>query len=117
MRVKNSVATKKRRKKWLDAAEGTWGVNHKSYRNAKQTVIKSSQYAYRDRRNKKRDFRKLWIARINAAVRKDGYKYSSFINELHKQNIQINRKMLSELAINHPEEFSKFLKEVMKESK
>ncbi len=114
MRVKTGPTTRKRRKKWLDKAEGTWGVNHKSYRNAKQTVIKSSQYAYRDRKNKKRDFRKLWIARINAATREEGYTYSQFINQLTKKEIKINRKMLSELAINNPAEFKKLLSDVMK---
>ncbi len=113
MRVKTGPTTRQRRKRWLKKAEGTHGINHKSYRNAKQTVIKSSQYAYRDRKNKKRDFRRLWIQRINAAVRKEGYTYSQFIDQLHKKGIAINRKMLSELAIHNPEEFSKLVKDVM----
>lgn len=113
MRSASSVTTRQRRKKWLNKAEGTWGVNHSSYRNAKQTVIKASQYAYRDRKNKKRDFRKLWIARINAAVRQEGYTYSVFIAKLHEKKIELNRKMLSEFAISNPEEFKKFVHNVM----
>ncbi|MGL4647675.1 MAG: 50S ribosomal protein L20 [Mycoplasmoidaceae bacterium] len=114
MRVKTGPTTRRRRKKWLNKAEGTWGVNHKSYRNAKQTVIKASQYAYRDRKAKKRDFRKLWITRINAAVRQEGYSYSQFMNQLNKKEIKINRKMLSELAIHNPSEFKKIVNDVMK---
>lgn len=113
MRTTSWSTTRQRRKRWLKKAEGTWGVNHSSYRNAKQTVIKASQYAYRDRKNKKRDFRKLWIARINAAVRSEGYTYSKFMAQLKAKKIEINRKMLSEFAIHQPEEFKKFLHNVM----
>lgn len=113
MRVKTGPVTRQRRKRWLKKAEGTHGINHKSYRNAKQTVIKSSQYAYRDRKAKKREFRRLWIQRINAAVRKEGYTYSQFMDALNKKGISINRKMLSELAIHNPEEFKKLVKDVM----
>ena len=116
MRVKTGPTTRRRRKRWLDKAEGTRGVNHKSYRNAKQTVIKSSQYAYRDRKNKKRDFRKLWITRINAGVRAEGYTYSQFINQLNKKDIKINRKMISELAVNNEKEFKAFVHDVMKQN-
>lgn len=113
MRTTTGPVTKQRRKKWLKKAEGTWGVNHSSYRNAKQTVIKASQYAYRDRKNKKRDFRKLWINRINVSVRALGYTYSSFMAQLKVKKIDINRKMLSELAIHNPEEFKKLVHFVM----
>ncbi|MBD5445740.1 MAG: 50S ribosomal protein L20 [Malacoplasma sp.] len=113
MRVKTGSTTRQRRKRWLKDAEGFWGVNHSSYRNAKQAVIKSSQYAYRDRKNKKRDFRKLWIARINAAVRAEGHTYSKFMAQLKAKKIDINRKMLSELAIHNPEEFKKFVHNLM----
>ncbi|MGL4768646.1 MAG: 50S ribosomal protein L20 [Mycoplasmoidaceae bacterium] len=114
MRVKTGPVTRRRHKKWKKAAEGSWGVNHSSFRNAKQTVIKASQYAYRDRKNKKRVFRKLWILRINSATRELGYTYSQFINNLTKKNIEINRKMLSEMAINNPEEFKSLVDSVMK---
>lgn len=113
MRTTTGPVTKQRRKKWLKKAEGTWGVNHSSYRNAKQTVIKASQYAYRDRKNKKRDFRKLWINRINVSVRALGYTYSSFMAQLKVKKIDVNRKMLSELAIHNPEEFKKLVHFVM----
>lgn len=113
MRTTTGPVTRQRRKKWLKKAEGTWGVNHSSYRNAKQTVIKASQYAYRDRKNKKRDFRKLWINRINVSVRALGYTYSSFMAQLKVKKIDINRKMLSELAIHNSEEFKKLVHFVM----
>lgn len=114
MRVKTGPVTRRRHKKWKKAAEGTWGVNHSTYRNAKQTVIKSSQYAYRDRKNKKRTFRKLWILRINAATRELGYTYSQFINAATKKNVGVNRKMLSEMAIHNPAEFKSLVESVMK---
>ena len=114
MRVSGGKVTRRRHKRMLEKAEGTWGTRHTSYRIARQTVIRAGEYAYRDRRNKKRDFRKLWIARINAAVRAQGYTYSSFIHQLETKNIDINRKMLSELAINNPDEFKTLVDSVMK---
>ena len=114
MRVKGGYVTRQRRKRWLKRAEGSWGTRHTSFRIAKQTVIRAAQYSYNDRRKKKNDFRKLWIARINAAVRQTGFTYSQFINALKKKNISINRKMLSELAINNPKEFEELVKTVMK---
>ncbi len=114
MRVKGGSVTRQRRKKWLEQAEGSWGTRNTSFKIAKQTVVRASTYAYADRRTKKSDFRKLWIARINAAVRQEGYTYSAFMNQLKKNNIEINRKMLSELAINQPEEFKALVKSVMK---
>lgn len=114
MRVKTGPVTRRRRDKWKRAAEGTRGVNHSSYRNAKQTVIKASQYAYRDRKNKKREFRKLWIARINGATREMGVTYSQFMNAVTKKGILVNRKMLSEMAIHNPAEFKIFVETVMK---
>ncbi|MDE6473051.1 MAG: 50S ribosomal protein L20 [Ureaplasma sp.] len=113
MRATNGTATKRRHKAVLRKAEGSWGTRHASYRIAKQTIIRAGEYAYRDRKNKKRDFRKLWIARINAAVRELGFTYSKFMNKLSQLNIEINRKMLSELAINDQEVFANFVKEVM----
>ncbi len=114
MRVKGGSVTRRRHKAVLKQAEGTWGTRHTSYRIAKQTIIRAGEYAYRDRRNKKRDFRRLWIARINSAVRELGYTYSSFMHELNSKKIEINRKMLSELAINNPEEFKNLVDSVMK---
>ena len=114
MRVKGGTVTRRRHKAALKQAEGTWGTRHTSYRIAKQTIIRAGEYAYRDRKNKKRDFRRLWISRINAAVRELGYTYSAFMHELSAKNIEINRKMLSELAINNPEEFNALVESVMK---
>ena len=105
-RVKTSVTTKARHKKTLKEAKGYFGSKHRLYKTAKEQVMHSNIYAYRDRRNKKRDFRKLWITRINAACRINNISYSKFINGLNKAEIVINRKMLSELAIDAPEAFS-----------
>ena len=113
MRIKTGNITRKRHKAVLKQAEGSWGTRHTSYRIARQTIIRAGEYAYRDRKNKKRDFRRLWIARINAAVRTNGYTYSQFMHQLTAQNIQINRKMLAELAINNVEEFNKLVSQVM----
>lgn len=113
MRVKGGPVTRIRRKKWLDQAEGSWGTRHTSFKIAKQTVIRASTYAYNDRRKRKTDFRKLWITRINAAVRDLGYTYSDFMHQLKLQEVQVNRKMLSELAINNPAEFEILVKKVM----
>lgn len=117
MRIKTGNITRKRHKAVLKQAEGSWGTRHTSYRIARQTIIRAGEYAYRDRKNKKRDFRRLWIARINAAVRNSGYTYSQFMHQLTIQNIQINRKMLAELAINNVEEFNQLVTQVMKNSK
>lgn len=114
MRVKNTPATRQRRKKVKKAAEGTRGTRHTSYRVARQTNIRSGQYAFRDRKARKRDFRKLWIQRINASVKAMGYNYSTFMHNLKANNININRKMLSELAINQPSEFKSLVEKVMK---
>ncbi|WP_027121860.1 50S ribosomal protein L20 [[Mycoplasma] imitans] len=112
MRVKGGPTTRRRRKKWLKQAEGTFGTRHASYKVAKQTVIKSAKYAFRDRKNKKREFRALWIQRLNGALREMGVTYSVFINLLKQQQITINRKMLSEIAIHDHEAFKKLVKEV-----
>ncbi|MDR1234523.1 MAG: 50S ribosomal protein L20 [Mycoplasmataceae bacterium] len=114
MRVKGGQTTRQRRKATKRRVEGAWGTKHTSYKIARQTLLRSADYAYRDRKARKRDFRKLWNARINAAVRELGYNYSTFINALHKAKIAINRKMLSELAINNPEEFKTLVEKVMK---
>ncbi len=98
-RVKGAMMTRKRRNKVLKLAKGYWGSKSKHFKMAKEAVMKSGNYAFRDRRAKKRDFRKLWITRISAAVKPYGINYSRFMNGLKKAGIDMNRKMLSELAI------------------
>jgi len=110
VRVKNSVATRARRKKVLKKASGYFGSKHRLYKTAHEQVMHSERYAYRDRKQKKREFRKLWIARINAECRNNGISYSKFINGLNKAGVEINRKMLSELAIYDKEAFSDLVK-------
>lgn len=114
MRVKGGIVTRRRRKRWLKLAKGYWGHKSIGFKVAKQQVVKSWTYAFRDRKQVKRNFRKLWIARINAAVRHEGMTYSRFISGLKKSNIELNRKMLSELAIHNPDIFNKIVKEVEK---
>lgn len=114
-RIKRGVNAKKRHKKILKQAKGYFGAKSKLFRPANQAVMKSLNYAYIGRKLRKRDFRKLWIARINAAARLNGMSYSRFINGLKKANIEINRKMLSEMAIHDAEGFSKLV-EIAKEA-
>jgi len=104
-RVKRGVTARSRHKKVLDKAKGYYGARSKVFRVAKQAVIKAGQYAYRDRRQRKRDFRALWITRINAAARLHGLSYSRFINGLHKAQIDIDRKVLADIAVHDPEAF------------
>ncbi|AKA49919.1 50S ribosomal protein L20 [Mycoplasmopsis gallinacea] len=104
-RVKGGTVTRARRKKWLKLAKGYFGHKSIGYKVAKQAVVKSWTYAFRDRKQVKRNFRKLWIARINAATRAEGMSYSRFISGLKSANVVVNRKMLSELAINEPKTF------------
>ena len=108
-RVKRGVNTKKRHKKVLKQAKGYYGAKSKLFKPANQAVMKSLNYAYIGRRLRKRDFRKMWIARINAATRQNGLSYSKFINGLKKAEIEVNRKMLSEMAIHDEEGFSKLV--------
>jgi large subunit ribosomal protein L20 len=108
-RVKRGNKARKRRKKVLKQAKGYFGSRSKLYRPANQAVMKSLHYAYRDRRNKKRNFRKLWITRINAAARNNGLSYSRFINGLKKAAIEIDRKMMADLAVNDKSAFSKLV--------
>ena len=109
-RVKNGAVTKARHKKVLKQAKGYFGSKHRLYKSAKEQLMHSGQYAYRDRKQKKRDFRKLWITRINAACRENGVSYSRFIEGLNKAGVEVNRKMLSEIAINDPKMFAEFVK-------
>jgi large subunit ribosomal protein L20 len=105
-RIKGALATRKRRNKTLKLAKGYWGGKSRLFKTAKEAVMKSGQYAYVGRKLKKRDFRRLWIARINAAARLNGLSYSTFMNGLKKAGIEINRKMLSEIAIHDPKSFT-----------
>lgn len=98
-RVKRGVVARRRHKKVLDRAKGYYGARRKVFRVAKQAVIKAGQYAYRDRRQRKRDFRSLWIVRINAAAREHGLSYSRFINGLKRAEIDLDRKVLADLAV------------------
>ena len=104
-RVKRGVTSKAKHKKVLKAVKGQWGRRKNTIRVAKQAMEKSMQYAYRDRRNKKRDIKSLWIQRINAGVRAEGMTYSKFINGLSKSGIAIDRKILAEIAYDSPEAF------------
>ena len=115
-RVKSGVQTKRRHKKILKEASGYFGSKHRLYKSAKEQLMHSSVYAYRDRRQKKREFRKLWITRINAACRQNDISYSRFIEGLNKAGVEVNRKMLSEIAINDMDAF-KELVEVAKTGK
>lgn len=108
----NAVASRKRRKKILKAAKGYWGARSKVYTVAKNAVEKAMQYAFIDRRAKKRAFRRLWIARINAGTRQHGMTYSKFIHALSKNDISLNRKVLADLAMNHPAQFKSIIDKV-----
>jgi large subunit ribosomal protein L20 len=105
-RVKRSVAAHKKRRKTLEQAKGYWGLKKSSYRRAKEQLIKSGTYAYRDRRAKKREFRRLWITRINAGAREQGMSYNQLIHGLKLAEIEIDRKMLADLAVREPEVFA-----------
>ena len=111
-RVKGAMHTRKRRKKILKLAKGYRGAKSKRFKTANQAVMKSLTYAYRDRKQKKRNFRQLWIARINAAARMNGISYSKFMNGLKKNGIEINRKMLAEIAVSDPAAFTKLVEKV-----
>ena len=105
-RVKGAMMTRKRRNKTLKLAKGYFGAKSKHFKKAKQAVMKSGQYAYIGRKQKKRDFRKLWITRISAAAKMNGMNYSTFMNGVNKAGINLNRKMLSEIAISDPAGFT-----------
>lgn len=108
----NAVASRKRRKKILKAARGYFGARSNVYTVAKNAVEKGLVYAYRDRKNKKRAFRSLWIARINAGTRQHGMSYSRFMHALNQSEISLNRKVLADLAMNHPETFKSIVDSV-----
>ncbi len=114
-RVKRSVSAKKKRRTILTKAKGYYGAKSRSYRVAKEQVQHSLQYVYRDRRNKKREIRRLWITRINAAARLSGVSYSQFMNGLKKAGVELDRKVLSDMAVNDPNSFAKLV-DIAKES-
>ena len=116
-RARNRVASRQRRKKILKMARGYFGARSKVYTVAKNAVERGLQYAYRDRRNKKRAFRRLWITRINAGARQHGTTYSRLMHALSQQGNQLNRKVLADMAMNHPEVFAAIVKSSGAESK
>src|ERR671922_2165962 len=107
-RATNAVARRRRHKKTLAQAKGYWGRKHSSYRFANEQLMRSGQYAYRDRRNRKREFRRLWITRINAAARREGMTYATFIHGLQKAGVELDRKVLADIAVRDPETFRRF---------
>ena len=109
-RVKRGVTSRAKHKKVLKAVKGQWGRRKNTIRVARQAMEKAMQYAYRDRRNKKRDFKSLWIQRINAGVRAEGFTYSKFINGLSKAGVKLDRKILAEIAYDNPEAFKIIVK-------
>jgi large subunit ribosomal protein L20 len=107
-RVKRSVHARKKRRATLERTKGFRGQAHSSYKRAKEALLKADTYAYRDRRNKKRDFRRLWIVRINAAARQEGMSYSQFMHGLKQAGIELDRKVLADMAVRDPETFRRF---------
>jgi large subunit ribosomal protein L20 len=107
-RVKRSVHARKKRRATLARAKGYRGEKHSSYKRAKEQVMRSEAYAYRDRRNRKREFRSLWIVRINAAARREGLSYSRLMAGLRESGVEVNRKMLADIAVHDPETFRRF---------
>lgn len=108
-RVKGGTSARTRRKKVLKLAKGYFGSKHTLYKTANEQVMRSQRYAYRDRKQKKRDFRKLWITRINAQARIEGISYSQLMNGLKRANVEVNRKMLAELAVNDTQAFANYV--------
>jgi len=107
-RVKRSVHARKKRRATLERTKGYRGQASKSYKRAKEALLKADSYAYRDRRNRKRDFRRLWIVRINAAARQEGMSYSQFMHGLREAGIELDRKVLADIAVRDPETFRRF---------
>ena len=112
MRVKTSVASKRRKKRLLKQTKGFWGQRKNVFRRAKETLLGSMAYSYRDRKAKKRTMRSLWITRINAALREEGYTYSKFIHAMKTKEIDLDRRVLAELAVNHPEKFKQLIQSI-----
>ena len=107
-RVKRSVHARKKRRATLERTKGFRGQAHSSYKLAKEALLKADTYAYRDRRVRKREFRRLWITRINAAARREGMSYSEFVHGLNEAGVEVNRKMLADIAVRDPEAFRRF---------
>jgi large subunit ribosomal protein L20 len=107
-RVKRSVQARKKRRATLERTKGYRGQAHSSYKRAKEALLKADSYAYRDRRNRKRDFRRLWITRINAAARREGMSYSQLMHGLKEAGIEVDRKVLADIAVRDPETFRRF---------
>ena len=107
-RVKRSVHARKKRRATLERAKGYRGQASSSYRLAKEALLKADSYAYRDRRNRKRDFRRLWIVRINAAARREGLSYSEFMHGMKRAGVELDRKVLADVAVRDPETFRRF---------
>ena len=108
-RAKTSTVRRNKHKKVLKRAKGFWGLRSRSFRIAQQTLLNAADYEYRDRRDKKNDFRRLWISRINAAARQEGLSYSVFMSGLRKSGVEINRKMLADLGVQQPEAFKQLV--------
>lgn len=113
-RVKTGVTTHRRHKKVLKAAKGYWMSRSKQYKKAKEAVLHAGEYAFHGRKRTKRNFRTLWIVRINAAVRAQGLTYSGFVNSLKKNNVEVDRKILSQIAVEHPTAFQNLLESLKK---
>lgn len=111
-RVKSGILTKKKHKKVLKLAKGYWMTRHKQFKKAKEAVLHAGEYAFAGRKLKKRDFRRLWIIRLNAAVRQLGLKYSQFIKLLKEKKIELDRKILSEIAVSYPQVFAKIVEKI-----
>jgi large subunit ribosomal protein L20 len=107
-RVKRSIHARKKRRATLEMAKGYRGEAHSNYKRAKEAVLKADQYRYRDRRNRKRDFRRLWITRINAAARQNGMSYGTFMHGLKEAGVELDRKILADIAVRDPETFRRF---------
>jgi len=112
VRVKSGIQTKRRHKKILKLAKGYWMTRHKQFRKAQEAVLHTGEYAFTGRKDRKRDFRKLWIISLNAAVRQFGLTYSQFIQKLDAKKIALDRKILAKLAVEHPEVFAKIVEKV-----
>jgi large subunit ribosomal protein L20 len=108
-RASNAVARRRRKKKVLSRAKGYYGRKHSSYRFANEQLMRSGAYAFRDRRNRKREFRRLWITRINAAARQEGMSYSELIHGLNAAGVEVNRKVLADIAVSDPDGFRRFV--------
>ena len=108
-RVKGGTRTRRRHKKVLKITKGHWDTKHKLFRRANESMMKALSYQYRDRRRRKRDFRRLWITRINAAARMNGIKYSAFVHALRENNIELDRKILADIAVRDPETFTQIV--------